>query len=171
MDWGVTYIIGKLLERRCLEWAHMTHLDICNTNYGQKKGQESNCQFDSRPLKVKNRPDFLVWRWHATYLWKDLDEDYNFALDLISIWGLHTKLWDPKVVEVPTLTISGLPNGSPWTKCHLNVGVVERHKVYYKGEGGGFPKSGPWWVLWVWICPWLVLAPKVFQQCTNQLVV
>jgi hypothetical protein len=23
----------------------------------QKKGQESNCQFDSRPEKVKNRPD------------------------------------------------------------------------------------------------------------------
>ncbi len=24
------------------------------------------------------------------------------------------------------------------TKCHLDVGLVERHKVYYKGEGGGF---------------------------------
>jgi hypothetical protein len=26
------------------------------------------------------------------------------------------------------------------TKCHLDVGLVERHKVYYKGEGGGFPQ-------------------------------
>ncbi len=24
--------------------------------------------------------------------------------------------------------------------CHLDVGLVERHKVYYKGEGGGFPQ-------------------------------
>jgi len=30
--------------------------------------------------------------------------------------------------------------GSPGTKCHLDVGLVERHKVYYKGEGGGFPQ-------------------------------
>jgi len=28
-------------------------------------------------------------------------------------------------------------------KSHLDVGPVERCKVYYKGEGGGFPKSGP----------------------------
>jgi hypothetical protein len=26
------------------------------------------------------------------------------------------------------------------TKCHLDVGFVERHRVYYKGEGGGFPQ-------------------------------
>jgi len=28
--------------------------------------------------------------------------------------------------------------GSPETKCHLDVGLVEKHRVYYKGEGGGF---------------------------------
>jgi hypothetical protein len=36
--------------------------------------------------------------------------------------------------------ILGLPLGSPETKCHLDVGLVERHKIYYKGEGGGFPQ-------------------------------
>jgi hypothetical protein len=54
--------------------------------------------------------------------------------------GLHIKLWGSKVVEVPTLGILGLPFGSPMTKCHLDVGLVERHKVYYRGEGGGFPQ-------------------------------
>jgi hypothetical protein len=29
---------------------------------------------------------------------------------------------------------------SPGTKCHLDVGLVERHRVYYKGEGGDFPQ-------------------------------
>jgi len=43
-------------------------------------------------------------------------------------------------VEVPTLGISGFPFGSFETKCHLDVGLVERHIVYYKGEGGGFPQ-------------------------------
>jgi hypothetical protein len=28
LDWGVPYIIGNLLKRRCLKWARMTHLDI-----------------------------------------------------------------------------------------------------------------------------------------------
>jgi hypothetical protein len=53
---------------------------------------------------------------------------------------LHTKLWGPKVAGVPTLGILGFPNGSPETKCHLDVGLVERHKIYYKREGGGFPQ-------------------------------
>jgi len=25
-------------------------------------------------------------------------------------------------------------------KSHLDVGFVERHRIYYKGEGGGFPQ-------------------------------
>jgi hypothetical protein len=65
-------------------------------------------------------------------------EGYNFALNLISIEGLYTKLWAPKVIGVPTLGILRLTFGSLETKCHLDVGLVKRHKVYYKGEGGGF---------------------------------
>jgi hypothetical protein len=38
----VLYINENLLKRRCLKWALITHLDIWNTNYGQKKGRESN---------------------------------------------------------------------------------------------------------------------------------
>jgi hypothetical protein len=137
---GIFYTIGNLLKLRCLKWARMTHLDIWNTSYGQKKGRKSNWRFDSRPLKVGNRPDYLMCRWCATYFWKDLDKGYNFVLNLILIGGLHTKLWGPKVVGVPILAISKPPLGSPGTKSHSDVGLVERHKVYYKGEGGGFPQ-------------------------------
>jgi hypothetical protein len=38
----------------------------------------------------------------------------------------------------------GSPNFGNWDsreKCHLHVGPVANHKVYYKGEGGGFPPS------------------------------
>jgi hypothetical protein len=45
----------------------------------------------------------------------------------------------PKIMGVQTLAISRFPLGNPGTKCHLDVGLVERHIVYYKGEGGGFP--------------------------------
>ncbi len=40
-----------------------------------------------------------------------------------------------------------------------------------RGKVMASPKSGPWWVLWIRICPWFLLAPKVLQLCTNQLVV
>jgi hypothetical protein len=33
------------------------------------------------------------------------------------------------------------------------------------------PMFGSWWVLWICVCPCLIYAPKVFQLCTNQLVV
>jgi len=41
-------------------------------------------------------------------------------------------------VGISTLTISGLPLESPGTESHLNVGLMERHRVNYKGEGDGF---------------------------------
>jgi len=94
----VHYIIGKFLELRCP---------------------------DSKPLKVENCLDFLVWRWHATYRWKALDEGYNFA----SIGGLHTKLWASKVARDPILRISGLPLWNPGTKWHLGANPVAKRKV------------------------------------------
>jgi hypothetical protein len=105
-----------------------------------KKGRESNCQFDSRPLKVNNFLDFLGYRWRATYHWKAFDEGYNFALDLTSIGVFHEKLWASKVTGVPILGISGLPSGSLRTKWHLGAGPMAMHRLYYKEEGGGFPQ-------------------------------
>jgi hypothetical protein len=75
-----------------------------------------------------------VCRWLATYYCKDFNKSYNFALDLIAIGGLHTKLWGPKVVGVSTLGISRLPLGSSETKCHLGAGLVAMHIIYYKGK-------------------------------------
>jgi hypothetical protein len=69
----------------------------------------------------------------------------------------------------------GSPNsrnfGSPGTKCHLNVAPVERHREYYKGEGGGFPQVRAMMNLVNPSLPVLVLAPKVPKLCTNQLVI
>jgi hypothetical protein len=138
--WGVLYIIGKLSKRRCQKWARMTHLDIWNTSYGKKKGQESNCQFDSRPPKVGNRPDPEACRWSATRRWKALNEGYKFFLDFIPIGGMSKELWPRKVAGVQTGTVSGLPFGSPGIKSHSDVGAAERRREYYMGEGGGFPR-------------------------------
>jgi hypothetical protein len=134
MAWGVPYIIGNILEHRCLKWAYITHFDIWNISYGQKKGRESNWRFHSWPLKVKNQPNFI------------------------------------KVVGVPTLAILGLSLGSLGTKSHLDVSLMERRKVYYKREGGGFPQVRAVVSLMSPNCPWLILAPKVLQLCINHFV-
>jgi len=121
---------------------------------------ESNWQFDSQLLKVKNHPNFLAFRWHATYRWKALDEGYNFALNIISIEGLHTKLWAPKITRIRVMEISRLPLGSPGTKWHLVLVPWPCIEYTIRGKVVASPKSGSWWILWVRICPWLILAPK-----------
>ncbi len=52
--------------------------------------------------------------------------------------------------------------GVPGQKVHLDVGPVEKRRVYYKVEGGGFPQVRAVVSIVCPCCPWLVLAPKMF---------
>jgi hypothetical protein len=125
LHWGVLYIIGKVLKFECPKWPRMSHLDIFSPIYGQKKGRESNWQFDSRPLQVRNRPAPNV-RWGSVIRrWKALDKSYNIASNLVPIRGRGEKLWPSKVPGVQTGTVSGLHFGSPGTKGHSDVASVE----------------------------------------------
>jgi hypothetical protein len=54
LHWSILYINEMVLKCKCPKWPRMGHLDICSPSYGQKKGWESNWQFDSRSQKVKN---------------------------------------------------------------------------------------------------------------------
>ncbi len=110
LHWGVLYIVGNVLKFKCPKWPCMSHLDICSTSYGRKKGRESNWQFDSRPLKLRNRPNPNVCMWSAS--------------DLIPIEGLSWELWAPKVPGVQTRTVSGVLLGSLGTKSHSDVDLV-----------------------------------------------
>jgi len=82
--------------------------------------------------------------WQGLQLW-----------NLISIGSLHAKLWGPKPIKVPTLGILKLSFRSLGTKCHLDVGLMERYIVYYKGEGDGFPQV---WVVVSLVSPNLPVA-------------
>jgi hypothetical protein len=150
----------------------MLKFGYLNTSYGQKKGWESNCQFDSQPLKVRNHPNLLMCKWCATCHWKAFDEGYNFVLDLTSNKGLNKKVWASKVTRVPISRISGLPTCESWDKDDIWVLApwpdVENT---LRGKVVASPKSGSWWMLWVYVCSWFVRAPKVLQLCINELVV
>ncbi len=95
--WVVLGVIGKVLKRRYRKWPRIGHLDICSPSYGQKKGRESNWQFDSRPLKVGNRPLSDLRIESAIRRWKDLDKGYKFGLDLVAIRLRSRELWALKV--------------------------------------------------------------------------
>jgi hypothetical protein len=42
-------------------------------------------------------------------------------------------------------------------------------KYNLKGKVMASFKFGPWWVLWIQVCPWLILAPKVLELWIDQL--
>jgi len=55
----------------------------------------------------------------------------------------------------------GTPTRESGKNSHLDVASVESCRVYYKGEGGGFPQVRAVVSLVCPCCPWLVLAPRV----------
>ncbi len=171
LHWGVLYTIGKVLKCRCPKWPRMNHLDIWSPSYGQKKGWESNWQFNSRPLNVGNRPLSNVCSRSATWHWKALDESYNFGSNLVPIQAWGEKWWMPKVPGVQTGTVSGPHFGSPGKKSHLDVASTWSCREYYKGEGGGFPRVRAVVSQVSPSCPWLVPTPKGCRMSSNQLVV
>jgi hypothetical protein len=118
-------VIGKVLKCRCPKWPRMSHLDIFNPSYGQKKGRESKWQFDSRPLKVGNRPVPDVRFGSATRRWKVLFEGYKFGSDLVPIGGRGEKLWSSKVPGLQPETVSRLHFGNPGTKSHSDAPSAE----------------------------------------------
>jgi hypothetical protein len=72
---------------------------------------------------------------------------------------------------VPILRISGLSLGSLETKWHLGAGLMAKHEVYYKGEGGGFPQVWDVVNLVNSCLPVVRLCTKVLQLHLNQVVV
>jgi hypothetical protein len=133
---SVPGVIGKVLKFRCPKWPRIRHLDICSPSYGQKKGRESNLQFDSRPLNVENRPVPDVRSGSATWRWKALFEGYKFGLDVIPIRGRGEELQSPKVPGVQIGTVSGLHFGSPGKKSHSDATPMGERRVYYREYGG-----------------------------------
>ncbi len=138
LHWGVLYTVEKVLKCKCPKWPCMSHLDICSKSYGRKKGRESNWQFDSQPLKVRNWLDSGACRWSATHRWKVLGESYNFDLNLIPIRIRGEKLWLSKVPGVQIETVSGLHLGSPGKKKPFGCKCGgELQRILYGGR---------WWL-------------------------
>jgi hypothetical protein len=170
--WGVLGVIGKVLKRRYRKWPRIGHLNIYSPSYGQKKGRESNWQFDSRPLKAGNRPLLDLRIESAIRRWKDLDEGYKFGRDLVAIRLRSQELWAPKVPGLHPGQFSGqfrdfdpgvpgVPGKSDiraWVPRSVTEYTIGSMVVAYSRGPGRGASRGP-------KCPWLVPTPKGVPEC------
>jgi hypothetical protein len=151
LDWRVLYIIRKLLELRYLKWVHMTHLDTSNTSYDQKKGWVGIAQISLCAGGM----------WHTL---GKLSTKVTTLLQASSQSEVFTQSYVP-----PKLRESQL-----WEFRDSHLGVLGQNVIWVlvlwsstkysiRGKVVASPKSGPWWVLWVCVCQWLIRAPKCYN--------
>jgi hypothetical protein len=134
MDCCALGTVGKLLKRRCLKWARIAHLDIWKASYGQKKGRESNWQFDSRPLKVGST-------FFRHPIW-----ECDTALES-SRRGLQLCFRPRRNRTLQSGDIGA--NLGQFRDSHAGI-PGKKEKVYtIRGKVVASPKSRPWWVLCV----------------------
>jgi len=121
--WGVLHVIGKVLKCKYRKWPRIGHLDICSPSYGQKKGRESNWQFDSQPQKVGNRPFSRPPNWKC---YTSLERSWRG----LQVWLRHRRdqTWKSRVMSsqsrgTPPGTISGQFRDS-------NLGVPGKRAIW-----------------------------------------
>jgi len=135
--WNVLYVIGKVLKSKCPKWPRMSHLDICSPTYGQKKGRESNWQFDSQPLKVENRPLPEVRFKSATWLESSL-RGLQLCFRPHCYWTLQSGVMSSQSRGTPTRDNFGTPIWESWEKVPFGCSPRgELQRIHYGGR---------WWL-------------------------
>ncbi len=151
--WGVVGVIEKVLKFKCPKCPRIGHLDICSPSYGQKKGQESNWQFDSWPLKVGNRPLPDIRIGSATWRWKALEESYNFDSDLVLIKLGSREIWAPKVPGLQSEQFRDnfrTPTWESWENVPFGCSSHgELQRILYGGRWWLPPSPGRDFFLWL----------------------
>ncbi len=156
------------MKRRYKKWSRIGHLDICSPSYGQKKGRESNWQFDSRPLKVGNRPLPNLRIESAIRCWKDLDEGYKIGLNLVIIRLRSRELCAPKVPGLHPGQFRdnfGTPTWESREKEPFGCSLSRASQRILYGGRWWLPPSSGRGVSCGPKCPWLVPTPKGVPEC------
>ncbi len=119
--------IKKILKRRCLKCLHVVHLDLICMSYNQKKGWESNWEFDSQPQILGKQGSNEVQLGCAIHCWKEIFESYKMLpshfqkkLDFKKIWVAkvlgqqESQFWDS---HSGVLGKSDIWMQSPWREA------------------------------------------------------
>jgi hypothetical protein len=109
---GPQDIITKVLKFRCSKCPHIVHLDLICMSCDQKKGRESNWEFDYRPQIPRKQGSNEVQLRHVIHHWKDLFEGYKVLPSYFQkkdlIWKKYERpkfcYWDNKSPNFGTPT-------------------------------------------------------------------
>jgi hypothetical protein len=137
--------------------------------------------------KERSRVKLAVWlpstkSWESTQFPR-VQVACNISLK-ISRQGLHFCI-KVHLNQKSTCKVMGPPKSwesQLWEFRDSHLGVLRQNAIWMwaswkgtkyiiRGKVMVSPKSKLWWVLWVRVCPWFILTPKVLQLCINQLVV
>jgi hypothetical protein len=137
--------------------------------------------------KERSRIKLVVWRpiiksQESTWF-PCVQVAYNILLE--SSWQGLQLCFRPHLNQRSAHKVMGAPKSQEsqfWEFQDSHLGVPKQNAIWVwaswkgikytiRGKVVDSPKFGLWWILWVQVCPWLVLAPKVFQLCINQFVV
>ncbi len=92
--------IKKVLNLQCSKCPHIGHLDLICMSYDQKKGWESNLEFDFRPQIPWKQGSNEVRLERATHHWKDIFKGYIILSLHFQKKNLYLKkIWVSKVLE------------------------------------------------------------------------
>jgi hypothetical protein len=105
---------------------------------------------------------------------------FSCILSFYTTFISQSVCWLPIFFYLIITMSSTISKSKDW--MHLHLGILGQNAIWMwaswrgtkytvRGKVVALPKSKPWWIMWVRVCPWLVLAPKMLKLCTNQLVV
>jgi len=150
MACDVLYIIGKLLECRCLKHARIFHLDIWNTSYGQKKGWESKLPVWLPTRKSRESTQFTCMQTTCNILSESSQQglqlcfrphaDLRFACKVMGLQSRGSPSWR----DFKTPTWESQERKAIWMSA-----LWRGAKYIIRGKVVASPKSRPWWVLCV----------------------
>jgi hypothetical protein len=134
------------LKCKCLKWACMTHLDIWNTSYGQKKNRESNCQFERKRLPTTKSQESTWFTWFQATCHISLERSWQ-GLQLF--FGSHCdrrsakKVMRPQSRGSPHWRDFGTPTRESWERKAIWMQALWRVTEYtIRGKVVASPSPG-----------------------------
>ncbi len=170
LDWTISYIIGNLLEYRCLNGLEWFIWTLKKHKLWPKEGLEIKLTIWFPTTKSREVPSFpcmqVLCYKPSKRSWQGLQLCFKPHLNQ----RFAHKVMHPKVMGVTVVGILGLPLGNPRTKWHLGVGPMAKQNHTIRGKVVVSSKSKLWWILWIRVYSWLVRASKCFNYALTNLL-
>jgi hypothetical protein len=136
-----------------------------------KRGAGNQIDNLTPTTKSQESPRFLCVQVACDILVESSRQRLHLCYKLHFNQRFANKIMGPQSRRNPNFGNFETPTWESRDKCHLGANHMARHRIYYKGEGGGFPQVRTVVNLVSPSLPMVHLAPKVLQLYIDQLIV